>query len=59
MFFLVDAHGESLGKFSSRDEAIAASDDLREADPFAEVAVVETDSSGSRVNDVSSSFQYQ
>jgi hypothetical protein len=57
VFFLIDEHGESLGKFSSRDEAQAASEALREADAFAEFAVIETDANGKRVGEAVS-LQY-
>jgi hypothetical protein len=51
MFFLVDDHGESLGKFAERDAALAAFEAFREDEPLAECAVVEVDASGNRVGD--------
>jgi len=53
MFFLVDDHGERLGKFRTRDEAVEALDRLVEEDALAsdECAVIELDARGKRVGD--------
>ena len=53
MFYIVDEHGETLGKFKSRDEAIAALDALIAEDPLAtvECAIIEIDARGNRVGE--------
>jgi hypothetical protein len=55
MFYIVDAHGESLGKFKTREEANEALERLIERDPTAvdDCAIVEIDSSGKRVGKLS------
>jgi hypothetical protein len=53
MFFLVDDHGQRLGKYRSRDEAIDALDRLASEDMLAahECAVIELDATGERVGE--------
>jgi hypothetical protein len=51
MFYIVDEHGQSLGKYENRAEAIAALEALVDDDPLAvdECAIIEIDGRGKRV----------
>lgn len=53
MFFLIDEHGEYLGKFPTVEAAMAALDELVQGEIAAqdEVAVVELDRNGRRVGE--------
>lgn len=51
MYFLIDDHGEFLGKFETREEALAAYESFVEDEPLAEVAVIQTDAQGNRVGE--------
>lgn len=53
MFYIVDDHGQFLGKFEERDAALAALEALVSEDPLAgdECAVIEMDARGHRVGD--------
>ena len=49
MFYLVDMHGQSIGRYEAREAAVAAMDALLDADADSQVAVIEIDAAGNRV----------
>ncbi len=52
MFYIVDDHGEALGKYRTRDEANVALERLVERDPTAvdDCMIIEVDANGRRLS---------